>query len=312
MNAVETQGLTKTYKTTNAVKSIDMVVPAGACCGFLGKNGAGKTTTLRMLTGLLRPTAGNISIMGAPQRYGRMATEKFGYLPDVPNFYAYMTGAEFLNLCGKLAHMDKPARKQRIRELLMLVGLEKTRTRIAGYSRGMKQRLGIAQAMMSSPPVIFMDEPISALDPIGRKDVADVILTLKEQGTTVIFSSHILGDVEHVCDYAVIIEKGAIIAQDTLHNLRVKHAGGAVRVDFYEEEHATRFIQGAGAAGIYADIIDPTQYLIKSATGHDMPALTMAVTRVLAGQGVPAKNFGVHEPSLEDIFYKELEVAAHA
>jgi ABC-2 type transport system ATP-binding protein len=311
MNAVETRRLEKKYKRTHAVKGIDMLVPAGACCGFLGKNGAGKTTTLRMLTGLLRPTAGEVLIMGKPQYYGKMSASEFGYLPDVPNFYGYMTGAEFLRLCGKLAHMDKASLDRRIRELLMMVGLEKARMRISGYSRGMKQRLGIAQAMMANPPVIFMDEPISALDPIGRKDVADIILSLKQAGTTVIFSSHILGDVEHVCDYAVIIEHGVIIAQDTLENLRAKHAGGAVRVVFYEESHGQTFLQNSGIVGVYADVVSPVEFLVKSAAHEtDIQALTRAVTGVLHAGRIPAKTFGSYAPSLEDIFYKELEANA--
>ena len=300
--AVEAQGLTKQYKTALAVDNIDIAVPAGCCCGFLGKNGAGKTTTLKMLVGLKRPTAGKISIMGQQQTFGVQTKVEFGYLPDVPNFYGYMTGAEFLDLSARLCNIPSGERKTRVRDLLRKVGLDKTRTRIAGYSRGMKQRLGIAQAMINNPPVIFMDEPVSALDPIGRRDVVEIIQSMSD--TTVIFSTHILADVENLCDFILIIEKGKILAQDYLVNLKANHAEGAAKIRFVQPQDAKRFLAHAAEAGHFSaeEQANPTELLLHTKT--DMQELSRAVTAMLHTDGLAIEHFGAHIPHLEDIFYE--------
>jgi len=299
--AVQTQGLTKQYKTTLAVDSINISVPEGCCCGFLGKNGAGKTTTIKMLVGLNRPTAGTISIMGEERVYGKQSTQPFGYLPDVPNFYGYMTGGEFLDLCGKLCKIPNPERKSRVSELLKQVGLDKTRTRIAGYSRGMKQRLGIAQAMINSPPVIFMDEPISALDPMGRRDVAEIISSLKS--TTIILSTHILADVEHICDYVLVIEKGKILAQDYLTNLKQIHASNTAKIRFLTEYDARIFSQKAAEAGITAEAPNPNELLLRK-DAWDGSDLCRAAVGLIHNHGLPFESLGLHSPTLEEIFYQ--------
>jgi len=321
--AVETRGLTKRYKTALAVDSIDIAVPEGVVCGFLGKNGAGKTTTLKMLVGLKQPTAGSISIMGQEQAFGRQLSIPFGYLPDVPNFYGYMTGSEFLDLSGKLCNMPTATRKARVKELLKQVGLDKTRTRINGYSRGMRQRLGIAQAMINNPPVIFMDEPVSALDPIGRRDIVEIIQSLAN--TTVIFSTHILADVENLCDYVLIIEKGKIMAQDYMSNLKALYATGTAKIRFYTPEDTAAFLKQCpvihtnkasdtvqdalaspainSATGFTAQAQqDPYELQLHSQSG-DMRHLSHSVTEILNASGIAMEYFGVHTPHLEDIFY---------
>ncbi|MCL2527799.1 MAG: ABC transporter ATP-binding protein [Defluviitaleaceae bacterium] len=299
--AVETQGLTKRYKTSLAVDNIDIVVPEGCCCGFLGKNGAGKTTTLKMLVGLKRPTQGNISIMGQKQTFGTGVQIPFGYLPDVPSFYGHMTGAEFLDLCGKLCNMPANQRKDRVKELLRQVGLDKTRTRISGYSRGMKQRLGIAQAMINNPPVIFMDEPVSALDPIGRRDVVEIIQSLKN--TTIIFSTHILADVENLCDYVLIIEKGKIMAQDYMANLKRQYASNAAKIRFYTPHEASVFLEKAKPYLTPAAQPNPLELLLHSNDGN-MQRLSRITTSILQANGLVMEYFGAHTPQLEDIFYE--------
>ena len=303
--AVETLSLTKRYKTVLAVDSIDLAVPVGCCCGFLGKNGAGKTTTIKMLVGLIRPTGGKISIMGQEQIYGTQTQMPFGYLPDVPNFYGYMNGAEFLDLCGKLCGIPTQERKARVQELLKKVGLDETRTRISGYSRGMRQRLGIAQAMLNNPPVIFMDEPVSALDPIGRRDVVEIIKSLSD--TTVIFSTHILADVENLCDYVLIIEQGKILAADYMTGLKERHSKNTAKIRFYEPAHARAFSAHAADAGIFSaeEQTNPTELLLHSKTG-DMQQLSHAVTAILQSHSLPMEGFGAHTPSLEDIFYETI------
>ncbi|MCL2287192.1 MAG: ABC transporter ATP-binding protein [Firmicutes bacterium] len=303
-NAVQTQGLTKKYKTTTAVKNVDIQVPQGCCCGFLGKNGAGKTTTIKMLVGLIRPTAGKIQMMGSEQHFGRQNAAVFGYLPDVPNFYSYMNGEEFLALCAKICKIPTGEAKQRIKSLLQLVGLDKTRTKIAGYSRGMKQRLGIAQAMINSPQVIFMDEPMSALDPMGRRDVAEIIQSLK--GTTVIFSTHILADVENVCDYILIIEKGKIVAQDNMENLRRRHSQNTAKIRFYQESDAKLFQAKAKEANLAIDTLDAPQELLINAPDGQMENLSRAATGIIHVNNLAVESFSAHTPSLEDIFYREI------
>jgi len=304
MNAVETQGLTKQYKTTLAVDSVDICVPEGCCCGFLGKNGAGKTTTIKMLVGLIRPTHGNISMMGQAQAFGQQSASLFGYLPDVPNYYDYMTGEEFLTLCANVCKIPSGEAKKRIKSLLKLVGLDKTRTKTAGYSRGMKQRLGIAQAMINNPKVIFMDEPMSALDPMGRRDVAEIISSLK--GTTIIFSTHILADVENVCNYILIIEKGKIVAQDTMDNLRRRHSDNTAKIRFFQENDAKMFFDKAIAAGIKTDRIDSPVELLLCANDGGLESLSRTATGIIHQNGLAVESFAAHTPSLEDIFYREI------
>jgi len=302
-SAVQTHGLTKKYKTATAVNNIDIQVPQGCCCGFLGKNGAGKTTTIKMLVGLIRPTAGKIQLMGQEQQFGQQCAAMFGYLPDVPNYYSYMTGEEFLTLCASICKIPEGEASQRIKSLLNLVGLNKTRTKISGYSRGMKQRLGIAQAMINNPKVIFMDEPMSALDPMGRKDVAEIISSLK--GTTVIFSTHILADVENVCDYILIIEKGKIVAQDTMENLRRRHSENTTKLRFYGEDAAKLFYDKASSTGISAERQGAIEILLHAQNGQQ-EALSRSATEILHSNGLAIESFNAHSPSLEDIFYKEI------
>ncbi|MCL2204559.1 MAG: ABC transporter ATP-binding protein [Defluviitaleaceae bacterium] len=303
--AVEARGLTKRYKTALAVDNIDIAVPAGCCCGFLGKNGAGKTTTLKMLVGLKKPTVGSISIMERPQLFGRGGS--FGYLPDVPNFYGYMNGAEFLTFCAKLCGIPAAARGAKVKALLEKVGLSKARAAISGYSRGMKQRLGIAQALINDPQVIFMDEPVSALDPIGRRDVIDIIHSLKAGGDkTVIFSTHILNDVEEVCDYVLIIEKGRIMAQDYLADLKARHKRDEGEVRFHDAETAAQFAAAVGNApaegGLLAQPISPVAFTLRL-PGADSRQLSRHVNALLHAHALPMESYAAHNPSLEDIFY---------
>ena len=298
--AVSTKNLTKDYKTVKAVDSIDVSIPVGVCCGFLGKNGAGKTTTIKMLAGLLPPTDGEIKILGEEQVFGKSFSASFGYLPDVPNFYGYMTGREFLHLCGRICDMPEKNLQPRITELLKLVGLDTARSKISGYSRGMKQRLGIAQAMINSPKLILMDEPISALDPIGRRDASDIIRKMTD--TTVILSTHILADVEDICDYVLIIEKGKILAQDFLVNLKEKYSSGAIKIHFYENEEADRFAGKLQGFHVTKDKINPLEIVLKHES-LDSKEAGHVVVKTLAESNIPCRYLVAHTPTLEDIFY---------
>ena len=210
--AIRCQGLSKHFREVQALSDLNLEIRAGTVFGFVGRNGAGKTTTIRLLTGLAHPTQGAAWINGVMTTNGdSIARQQFGYLPQSPAFYKWMTPCEFLDYTGKLYQMPVSSRRQRIDELLELVELnEAAKRRIGGFSGGMIQRLGIAQALFHKPPVLLLDEPTSALDPAGRYEVLSLIDKLRGQ-VTVFISSHILQDVERICDTIGIIHRGELI-----------------------------------------------------------------------------------------------------
>jgi ABC-2 type transport system ATP-binding protein len=274
----------------------------------LGKNGAGKTTTIKMLTQLMRPTSGEFAIMGTREGFGK-GIRRVGYLPDVPGFYGYMTGFEFLELSARLGGMTNTERKPHIEGLLKQVGLFGVKTRISGYSRGMRQRLGIAQALVNSPDVVFMDEPISALDPMGRREVMDIIGGLRNaaQKTTVVLSTHILSDVENICDYIVVIEKGQIRVQKNIDELKSLFAKDMLKICFYEEQDVVVFkaaLMGKnGSLDVEINPNDPQQLLVRSKV-HNPADISKMVSSALSDMGLPFKSFNIHAPTLDDIFYE--------
>ena len=306
MNAIETSKLTKRYGNTDAVAQLDLQVPAGSICGFLGRNGAGKTTTIKMLVGLAKPTGGTISLMGKERKFGYCDNSNIGYLPDVPNFYNYMNGQEYLDFCGKLYNMEEKKRKSRVEELLKQVDLYGTKTKVSGYSRGMKQRLGIAQALINNPDIIFLDEPVSALDPIGRHELINIVRSLRGK-VTVFLSTHILSDVENVCDHALIIEKGKLLIADTVENIKKSHATDAAKIRLYVPSDNQKFISlMEEQKGLSVKELNPSEFLIR---GRDVQTLSKEVLPLIASSGIALESFKAHVPSLEDIF---LEVTHHA
>src|SRR5690554_2869502 len=193
-----------------------MTVAQNSVFGFVGQNGAGKTTTMKIILGLLKADGGSITVCGEKVSYGDTKTNRhIGFLPDVPEFYGYMRPKEYLKLCGEITGLSAQAIRNRSEELLALVGLKDVNRRIGGFSRGMKQRLGIAQALLNEPRLLICDEPTSALDPIGRKQILDILATVRGK-TTVIFSTHILSDVERICDHIGILHHGKIILSGTM------------------------------------------------------------------------------------------------
>lgn len=215
-NAIEIKGLRKTYflrgkKPYEAIKSIDLKVERGEIVGFIGPNGAGKTTTIKIIVGLIYPTAGVVTIMGKPLS-DFAYRQSIGYLPERPHFYENLTARELLEYCGKFFGLSKDQRRIRAKELLDLTGLKDWASmRIKVYSQGMIQKLGLAQALIGEPKLLILDEPMSVLDPLSRRQVRQLLLELKQKGTTIFFSSHILNDVEMLCDRAVIIKSGQIL-----------------------------------------------------------------------------------------------------
>jgi ABC-2 type transport system ATP-binding protein len=222
---VAVRNLTKTFrigffrKKVEAVRGIDFEVRRGEIFGLLGPNGAGKTTTIKTILRLIFPTTGTISLFGslAP---GPDAMRRLGYLPESPYVYQYLRAHEFLDLCGRLCGMSAASRAARSHELIARVGLSHAVDRPIGrFSKGMLQRIGLAQALLHDPELLILDEPMSGLDPIGRKEVRDLIVEERKRGKTILFTSHILSDVERLCDRVAIVHRGKITAYGALHEL---------------------------------------------------------------------------------------------
>ena len=220
---IKTESLSKVYhsrhKDVQALDKLTLEVEAGYIFGYLGPNGAGKTTTINLLLDFIKPTEGRAWLLG--KEIGDIKTkEKIGFLPENPYFYTHLTAVEFLDFFGRIFHLDAATRKNRIEKLLEMVGLDKERkTTLKGFSRGMLQRIGIAQALINDPELIFLDEPIAGLDPIGRREIRELIKKIKAQNKTVFFCSHILSDVEQICDRVAIIKQGKLIDQGPLTKL---------------------------------------------------------------------------------------------
>jgi len=219
--AIETEKLTKIYQNSKvtAVSEQNLKVPAGAVFGFLGPNGAGKTTTIYMLLGILKPTSGDGKILGKPLG-SREAKERIGFLPESATMHLHHSGLSLLHYYGALLNMDPKKLNERAHYVLEVAGLCKAmHQNIATYSKGMIQRLGIAQALLNDPDLLILDEPTANLDPIGRKEIKDLLTGIREHGKTVFISSHILSDIEQLCDRIAIMNEGRLIRNGTMAEL---------------------------------------------------------------------------------------------
>ncbi|HSM23896.1 MAG TPA: ABC transporter ATP-binding protein [Anaerolineaceae bacterium] len=244
--AIRCENLTKNFGEVKALDHLNLVVPKGSIFGFLGRNGAGKTTTMRLLTGLANPTHGKAWIDGIETTNGNPAAGyKYGYLPQQPVFYGWMRAWEYLDYVGRLFKMPAEKRKQRVGEVLEQMGLvDSAKRRIAGFSGGMKQRLGIAQAILHEPQVLLLDEPTSALDPAGRFEVLDWIRSMNGD-VTVFLSSHILGDIERICDQVAILHNGKLIKEGERDAILAEYTTNAVelQVDPGSEAELALFVE---------------------------------------------------------------------
>ena len=220
MDMLKIENLKKSFGDKDVLKGISLSVPEKSIFGFIGKNGAGKTTTMKTVLGLMNADEGEIYVNGEKVVYGQTSTNRYiGYLPDVPEYYSFMSPMEYLNFCGEITGLSKTERVKRSEELLELVGLKGEKHRIKGFSRGMKQRLGIAQALLNKPKLLICDEPTSALDPVGRKEILDILMAVKNE-TTVLFSTHILSDVERICTDIAFINNGEVAIQGKLSDIK--------------------------------------------------------------------------------------------
>ena len=303
MTAISTRGLTKHYGNIKALDNLNLEVPDNIVFGFLGPNGAGKTTTVKLLTGFSRPTSGEAWVAGEKVSDGNCSLQaKTGLLPDVPAFYDWMTAREFLRLVGELHRLSPADNKSRTAEMLHLAGIEKAADRrIGGYSRGMRQRLGLAQALMNQPRVVFMDEPTSALDPIGRREALELIIRLREKAT-VFMSTHILSDVEKVCDMVGIIDKGVLITVSPVDTLQKKYTRSVFEMEFLED--AKEFVDSLQKIPWLTNpvmtAVNGTQKITVSAL--DTERARKELPRVISASGLTLARYELVVPNLEDIF----------
>lgn len=294
MDMLKLSHVSKSFNGKPIVKDISFSVPEGSVFGFIGQNGAGKTTTMKMILGLLHMDAGEITVNETKVRYGQNDTNRYiGYLPDVPEFYGFMTPKEYLMLCGSITGLSKADCSQKTEELLEMVGLSKANKRIHGFSRGMKQRLGIAQALLNNPKLLICDEPTSALDPVGRKEILEILSAVKNE-TTVIFSTHILSDVERICDKIAFLHNGEIALQGTLEEVKGVRGGTGLEMEFYKPEEAEHF-QSLYKGGKRESSI---KLLYEKKTEQDM----MEMMQILVENHILVQRMEMLEPNLEDLF----------
>jgi ABC-2 type transport system ATP-binding protein len=301
-----TRGLSKSYRTGHIIQGrrpalldLDLTLLRGEILGYVGPNGSGKTTTLKLITGLLRPDRGEVRVLGEPlaSRAWRM---RAGYLPENPYLYDYLTPAEYLDYVGRLFGLGREKRRERSRELLALVGLERSAgLPMRRFSKGMLQRAGLAQALVNDPELVFLDEPMSGLDPIGRRLVRNLILDLRKAGKTVLFSTHILSDAETLCDRVAVLRAGRLV--------KVGPLGELLRLDVTHLEVFASGVSGGApgleAGGRVAPVGDRLRLEVEEhSLGRVVTAIEAAGGRVLGVQPV--------RRTLEDYFFEEMGGAA--
>ncbi|MGE3911450.1 MAG: ABC transporter ATP-binding protein [Chloroflexota bacterium] len=305
--AISARGLRKVYGRKVALHDLTLTVHPGEVFGFLGPNGAGKTTTVKILTGLVRATAGEAHIFGVPVT-DRQARSQVGYLPEHFRFHDWLTGAELLDFHARLADLSADERRTRIPEVLSLVGLAgRGDERVRGYSKGMQQRLGLAQALLHRPSLVLLDEPGSALDPVGRREVRDLIRNLRREGVTVFLNSHLLGEVEMICDRVAIVDRGRVIREGTLAEV----VGGApqvrITVDRTDRELLTLLAE-------HGDVLSVEPVTAGSAGGAAVIVLGLSdfeqvplVAQTVMAYGALLYGLAPIRESLEDVFVSLVE-----
>lgn len=305
MNVLAIEGLSKAFGGQKIIDGLDLTVPEGSVFGFIGQNGAGKTTTMKMVLGLLRPDEGEIAVCGEPVRFGQTKTNQhIGYLPDVPEFYDYMTPARYLALCGEIIGLSREETQRRGEELLALVGLGGVKKTVGGFSRGMKQRLGIAQALLTRPKLLLCDEPTSALDPVGRKEILDILRKISST-TTVLFSTHILSDVERICDHAALLARGKIVVGGTLSEIKALHGHESLLLEFSTEDDLRAFQTHEAIRPLLDTAESDGKELILHS--REMERVQHTVFGVLAQTALCPSKLEVMEPSLESLFLEVIQ-----
>ncbi len=303
---IETHDLRKTYGTVVAVESLYLSVTKGEVFGFLGPNGAGKTTTIKMLLGLVHPTSGKAQIFdrapGDPQ-----AMRRIGFLPEHFRFHPWLTAAGFLDLHGRLHGLTAAQRRERIPRLLQRVGLaDRANARLADFSKGMAQRIGLAQALLNEPDLVFLDEPTSGLDPVGRHEVRDLIRELRNSGVTIFLNSHLLSEVEVTCDRIAIVKHGRVVRLGSLDELTAQSAEVEIRAGGMTPE----LIAGLDRWGPIKSLTpgdggdsDACQRLIMAVESEEM---LPAVAEWLVQGGARLYSLSPRRASLEELFLRTI------
>lgn len=299
------ENLQKKFGKHEVIKDLSFIVPGNSVFGFLGQNGAGKTTTMNMILGLLKPSSGKITICGERVTYGQTKTNRFvGYLPEIPSFYNYMTPKEYLNLCGEITNMPSSEIDKKSENLLTLVGLKKTNKRIGSFSRGMKQRLGIAQALLNSPKLLICDEPTSALDPVGRREILDILEQVKDE-MTVMFSTHILSDAERICDRIAVLHDGKLALSGTLKDIKAEHKQDSLLIEFDLPDTLKKFMENKQIKPfLKASQINEKRLILNT---KDIDLMQSIVIGVLAKENILPRRLEVLEPTLESLFVEVIK-----
>lgn len=300
MNVLTIKNLSKSFGKQKIIDNLDMFVPEGSVFGFIGQNGSGKTTTMKMVLGLLQPDSGEIHVCNEAVRFGQTKTNQYiGYLPDVPEFYNYMTPLKYLSLCGEIIGVSKSVINQRSNELLSLVGLNGVTKNIGGFSRGMKQRLGIAQALLTEPKLLICDEPTSALDPVGRKEILDILRKISAT-TTVLFSTHILSDVERICDRVAFLNEGRIAVSGTLAEIKTLHGHDSLLLEFADEMEIQKLKEQKTIKPLLTSSEENSRELILHS--QNVKEVQRILFSVFAETGLCPVKMEIMEPSLESLF----------
>ncbi len=303
--AVRCRGLTKRYGSLTALDGLDLDVPAGSIFGFLGPNGAGKTTTMRLLTSLARANAGEASVGGVPVGDGEPNRRGvLGYLDQDPRFHGWMRGRELLELVGNLYGMTGATLRTRIDEVLELLELTgAAERRIGGYSGGMRQRLGLAQAILNRPPVLLLDEPVSSLDPEGRRDLLDVIQELGRT-STILFSTHILNDVERVCDRLAIINHGRLVTEGAMDDLLERYAQPVYLLEAEPGAENTLVALADTIRGApWVTAVELSHGILRVGVG-DGSSAGRELLAAAVGANAALVRFDRQRPTLEDVFLR--------
>ena len=302
MDILSIKNISKRFGEKVILSNLNLTISEPCIYGFVGKNGVGKTTTMKIILGFEKTLSGEVSVYGEKVFYGSSRTNKYiGYLPDVPEFYDYLTPEKYLKLCGEISGLEKSFTKNKSEELLSLVGLDKENKKIRGFSRGMKQRLGLAQALLHEPKLLICDEPTSALDPIGRQEILTILEKAKEH-TTILFSTHILSDVEKICDKIGLLDKGLIRIEGSIDDIKKKNRTDKLALRVLNKRDLKRtmnLLENIG--GIRSLCEDAGKIMLQ------MSALEQnKIFNILLNNEIPISTFEIVEPTLEDIFVDAL------
>ncbi len=301
--AIEVEGLRKVYGRLVAVDDVSFVMYRGEAFGFLGPNGAGKSTVVKILTGLVAPTQGTVRVLGHPVSH-RETRKRIGYLPELPTFHRWLQAGEFLEFHGRLYGLPDPLLEKRCKEVLALVGLAgREHQKLGTFSKGMMQRIGLAQAILNQPDLVLLDELVSGLDPVGQRDMRELLRLLKSEGMSIFLNSHQLADVEALCDRVAIINQGRILKVGAPHLLFDDPLTLEVRVDPVSKELLHRL--GSVALAVQQDQDDPCHLIVEVQNDE----ATADVAAVVHACGARLYALAPHKRTLEQLFLRTIDAS---